>query len=52
MTIDLQQLVKLGIIPKADDEIVIDDGVLVSNQGTDDPYDISFGWSCVKIFLM
>ncbi|EKN6274144.1 TPA: hypothetical protein ACVH97_003535 [Yersinia enterocolitica] len=48
MTIDLQQLVKLGIIPKADDEIVIDHGVLVSNQGTDDPYDISFGWSCVN----
>ncbi|UHC87505.1 hypothetical protein [Klebsiella michiganensis] len=45
MNIDVNQLVKLGIIPAPDDEIVIEQGNLRSNNNTEDPYSVLFGWS-------
>jgi len=45
MNIDLNQLVKLGVIPAPDDEVVIEQGNLVNNNNTEDPYSVLFGWS-------
>ena len=45
MNIDVNQLVKLGIIPPPDNEVVIEQGCLKSNNNTEDPYSVLFGWS-------
>lgn len=45
MNIDINQLIKLGIIPAPDEEVIIEKGTLVSSRQVEESYLISFGWS-------
>ncbi|MGP3141738.1 GNAT family N-acetyltransferase [Serratia nevei] len=45
MSIDINQLVRLGIIPAPDNEVIIEQGSINKCDATKESYTISYGWS-------
>ncbi|KEA51773.1 hypothetical protein DT73_16120 [Mangrovibacter sp. MFB070] len=51
MSVDLNQLIKLGIIDQLEDDIIIEEGIIKKNDGSSAHYSISFGWNLIKALI-
>ena len=48
MSVDLDQLLKLGIIDSLENEVVFEQGQIEKSDGALEPYSISYGWNLIK----
>lgn len=48
MSVDIDQLVKLGLIAAPDNEVVIDQGFINKSDATTEAYTVSYGWNVLN----